>query len=189
MTSSQMCPYCKKDKPEGEFPTRGAGSLKRRRACRECHLKRRRESWRKHDQKRNAERRKKWREDSAYRARNRQACQKYRVENGDHLRDKAREAARACRRQVIEKYGGECVCCGEEHWEFLAIDHIDSDGAEDRKKRGGAVALYRFLAKNPVQDGYQVLCSNCNTAVAFYGYCPHGGILDRIPVVKKRKST
>jgi hypothetical protein len=98
------------------------------------------------------------------------------------LRLRAKEAARLIRSAVIEKYGGRCKCCGESHTEFLVIDHVNNDGKADRKKRGGSVAVYRWLASAPVQDGYQLLCSNCNTAIALYGRCPHGNLPPREPV-------
>jgi len=184
----RKCPYCGKIKSEEDFPTRGKGVLKRRRACRECYLARRREQWRKQDKKRNLERRQKWLNDSEYRERNKKACQKYKKNNIDIIRNRAKESSFSNRMEVIKKYGGRCVCCGENRWQFLAIDHIDSNGSKDRKKRGGAVALYRFLAKNPIQDGYQILCANCNTAIAFYGHCPHGNIPDRKPVNGRPRS-
>lgn len=36
--------------------------------------------------------------------------------------------------EVIEKYGGKCLCCGEEQILFLTIDHKNNDGHEDRQK-------------------------------------------------------
>jgi len=57
----------------------------------------------------------------------------------------------------------KCNVCGEDHREFLCIDHIDDTGAEHRKEMGfGGGRIYRYLLKNKFPEGYQVLCNNCN---------------------------
>lgn len=65
----------------------------------------------------------------------------------------------------------ECACCGEHHLEFLTIDHISGGGNEHRREIGDN--LYRWLVLNNFPPGFQVLCSNCNTALGIYGACPH----------------
>lgn len=78
--------------------------------------------------------------------------------------------------KIIEAYGGKCICCNEDAIEFLTIDHINNDGAEDRKKNGNKSGgnLYRWLIKNNFpKENYQILCYNCNCAKGFFGYCPH----------------
>lgn len=71
----------------------------------------------------------------------------------------------------------ECACCGEKEVMFLTIDHIDNDGAKERKKlkiSGGN--FYRWLVRNnfPNKDKYQVLCFNCNQGRQLNGgICPH----------------
>ncbi len=48
--------------------------------------------------------------------------------------DKTRRLQAVCRDQVFEAYGGyKCNCCGENEPMFLSIDHIDNDGATERK--------------------------------------------------------
>jgi hypothetical protein len=201
--SQLPCPRCGQSKPTEEFPpSLGRGVLCRPRQCiacrkevdaekgwryREAHPNRR-ERYREYDRRRNAQRRERWREDAEYRGRNKQACLRYRVKMRDTLRARARDSARRNREAVIVKYGGRCKCCGETHRECLTIDHPNNDGAADRKNRGGSVALYRWLAKRPVQDGYQLLCANCNTSFAFYGYCPHHNLPPRPPVTGRRRS-
>lgn len=67
-----------------------------------------------------------------------------------------------------------CACCGEQHVEFLALDHIDGDGNEERRELNAIGAkFYRFLRQNHYPPGLRVLCHNCNLARGFYGYCPH----------------
>lgn len=78
--------------------------------------------------------------------------------------------------KIIENYGGKCVCCGESIAEFLTIDHINGNGADERKqtKQGTGGKLYRWLLKNNCpKDNYQLLCYNCNCTKGFFGKCPH----------------
>lgn len=57
----------------------------------------------------------------------------------------------------------KCNECGEQHHEFLCIDHIDDSGAAHRKLLGeGGNRIYKYLLKNNFPEGYQVLCNNCN---------------------------
>ena len=65
----------------------------------------------------------------------------------------------------------KCACCGEDKYQFLAIDHIDGNGNKHRKKAGTKMA--RWLRANNYPKGFQVLCHNCNMAKGFYGQCPH----------------
>lgn len=71
----------------------------------------------------------------------------------------------AIKKEVFANYGGKCVECGEDHLEFLTIDHVYDDGAAaDRKIGLGGARLYRWLLKNGCpQDRYQILCHNCNS--------------------------
>lgn len=76
--------------------------------------------------------------------------------------------------EVIEAYGGKCVCCGERHIEFLTIDHTDGSGATHRRSKGKGRGIYRDLKRRGFpKEKYQVLCLNCNISLGFYGYCPH----------------
>jgi len=57
----------------------------------------------------------------------------------------------------------KCNICGENHIEFLCIDHIDDNGADHRREIGnGGGRIYRYLINNNFPEGYQVLCNNCN---------------------------
>lgn len=90
-------------------------------------------------------------------------------------RDWTREYKRRRRLQVIEHYGGKCNCCGESQPEFLAIDHINNDGAEHRRQL--TITIVDWLIQNNYPEGFQVLCHNCNSAKYYYGECPHSAIL------------
>jgi len=80
--------------------------------------------------------------------------------------------------RVLEHYGGECNCCGEERIEFLTIDHIEGGGNSHRKEIFGnqnqsGSRFYRWIIKQGYPNDYQVLCWNCNTAKHYYNMCPH----------------
>jgi phage FluMu protein Com len=82
-----------------------------------------------------------------------------------------RDWMRKRRREIISHYGGMCSCCGESIYEFLCIDHINGGGTKLRKLKGYDVS--NFIKKNNYPKEFRVLCHNCNSALGFYGYCPH----------------
>lgn len=71
----------------------------------------------------------------------------------------------------IEHYGGKCACCGENRYEFLAIDHLSGGGRNHRKEIGAKIE--RWIIKNDFPEGFRILCHNCNQSLGLYGYCPH----------------
>lgn len=70
------------------------------------------------------------------------------------------------------------MCCGEKEIEFLAIDHIFGGGNKEKKSLGvyGGIKFYSWLIKMDFPPRYRILCHNCNNALGFYGYCPHGNV-------------
>lgn len=84
---------------------------------------------------------------------------------------------RQLKEEVIREYGGRCICCGEDTYEFLTIDHIHGGGAEHaRQLRAEKVGrnMYRWLKRHGYpKDNFQLLCMNCNFAKGKYGVCPH----------------
>ena len=91
---------------------------------------------------------------------------------------KTKRAQAICRDQVFAAYGGyKCACCGESERLFLSIDHIDNNGAEERKSglySGSGYSFYRWLRKFGFPAGYQVLCMNCQVGKHKNGgVCPH----------------
>lgn len=102
-------------------------------------------------------------------------AQKNARENPDRVRLHACESRMRIKMQMIEAYGGKCVCCGETGPAFLTIDHIDNDGALDRASgRLTGVNLYRSLKRSGwPKDKFQLLCMNCNCAKGMFGECPH----------------
>lgn len=87
----------------------------------------------------------------------------YRHRNRTRL-DKRRKSERSDDRLLaLWHYGGQppyCVCCGEDHIQFLGIGN-------------NSFRLYRELRRKRYPAGYQVLCHNCNFALTTYGTCPH----------------
>ena len=97
---------------------------------------------------------------------------KWRDENREKYRQYHRERKRKIRKEVILRYGDKCVCCGENKYEFLTIDHVNGGGRQHRK-RIKEIALAEWIKRNNYPMGFQVLCYNCNNAKGVYGFCPH----------------
>lgn len=71
----------------------------------------------------------------------------------------------ATRLEVVNAYGGKCVCCGEDHYPYLELDHINGGGAAHRKSIGtSADAFYRAMRNQGYPPILQVLCANCHRA-------------------------
>ena len=116
---------------------------------------------------------------------NREKVQKYQKEYrrknlerlSEHNRKYWKYYSQKIRREVLSHYSGDppsCSCCGENHLEFLTIDHIYGGGNKQKKKIGKVGwAFPKWLKDNNYPDGYRVLCYNCNCSRGFYGYCPH----------------
>ena len=69
-----------------------------------------------------------------------------------------------------------CACCGETRLEFLALDHINDDGAAHRLELGPQAGRHFYAWLRKTGYTYQALvvaCHNCNMARALYGQCPH----------------
>lgn len=88
-------------------------------------------------------------------------------------REQANERRRQHRREMLEAYGGCCACCGETAWQFLALDHIDGGGTQDRRGRASDKLVAELRRAGWPRDHHQLLCHNCNLAKGFYGSCPH----------------
>jgi hypothetical protein len=65
------------------------------------------------------------------------------------------------KQEIIDTYGGHCVLCGEDKWEFLTIDHINGGGTKHRSQLKNG--LYSWLKEQGYpKDEYRLLCANCN---------------------------
>ena len=81
---------------------------------------------------------------------------------------------RELRQEVINAYGGKCVCCNEHRWQFLTLDHPNGGGEEDRAKHRMITGqIYAWAKKNGYPAIYRVLCMNCNWVRRYNGICPH----------------
>jgi hypothetical protein len=80
---------------------------------------------------------------------------------------------RELKQEIINHYGGCCVCCGEKMLEFLAIHHVNRDGYKDGRRRGGYTFYLRIKREN-FPENLEPLCHNCNMGIeANDGICPH----------------
>lgn len=82
------------------------------------------------------------------------------------------------RKEALELYGKECLCCRERNKEFLVLHHVKGGGNQERKKLGKTPTYSKMIElfrENPNEATklYCVLCYNCNNSIEYYGYCPH----------------
>ena len=101
--------------------------------------------------------------------------QAYVANNRERVMYKARMRARRLKEQALLAYGGpRCVCCGETEACFLSLDHINNDGATQRKIHGSGGRSYSWLKTHKYPPGLRVLCFNCNLGRHINGgICPH----------------
>jgi hypothetical protein len=136
-------------------------------------LKRKREaSWKKANRNRHLEIESKWR------IKNRNKIRK--VSNRwyeNHKEEEKKKRARVYkirRNNIIQRYGGKCVCCGETNVKFLTLDHVNNDGYKLRKLLGTGKVQLGWIEHNNYPDTIQVLCYNCNCGRSQNcGVCPH----------------
>ena len=68
------------------------------------------------------------------------------------------------RERVFEILGDTCKRCGFKDKRALQIDHVNGDGAKQRREIGkrSSYGLYRLILKEKQFENYQILCANCN---------------------------
>lgn len=97
----------------------------------------------------------------------------YTCSNCNNLLGKKR--AMYARKTVINHYSNGmnvCICCGENNYKFLTIDHMNNNGTQHKHEIGNTI--YNWLIKNNFPEGFQVLCMNCNWGrYQNGGICPH----------------
>jgi hypothetical protein len=100
----------------------------------------------------------------------------YRERNREKLQERSRQARRAFKAEALERYGTQCTECGFSDIRALQIDHINNNGAEERKALGGqhfsGWQFYRWLKKQGWPSGYQTLCANCNNIKQWETHSP-----------------
>lgn len=173
LEDSKVCKRCGERKLLSEFSPREDGIKGRQSHCKEC----RRAYLRENADTINEKRRSQYALlDEEKKERLRAACRRYQKKHKERITKRNRERYRRMKAEILDFYGGECECCGERRWEFLAIDHVNGDGAQERRKMSPTCVfkkLHRHALKGERLDGYRILCHNCNMSYAFYGYCPH----------------
>jgi hypothetical protein len=111
----------------------------------------------------------------------RKGSKRWSEDNPDQRRQVKRENQLRLRREMIAAYGGGCSCCGESEHHFLALEHVHGYGHFDwetrnanGKRKGNDSVLRRLKRDGWPQDGYTVLCHNCNMGKHLNGgVCPH----------------
>ena len=78
----------------------------------------------------------------------------------------AAERVRKIRLLIINHYTKntlicQCKRCDVKGYDFLTIEHLNTDGAEQRREINPQ-QIYRFIIDNDFPDDYTVLCWNCN---------------------------
>jgi hypothetical protein len=110
----------------------------------------------------NAYRRKRYAEDSEYRESRKSKRMDYKQRNPD----KAAESSFQRKIRVLSHYGpsGALQCCWKScevcDPDMLSLDHINNDGAKDRKARSSGDNMYRLLEQDGYPEGFQTLCYN-----------------------------
>jgi hypothetical protein len=92
-------------------------------------------------------------------------CCKEKVVTPETL-ERIKERARKIRLEVMKHYSSgtlSCAICGESHYEFLALDHTNGNGAWHRQKqREDGGSYWESFKKSGWPTGFRVLCHNCN---------------------------
>lgn len=161
-TDSKRCPTCQRTLSSSDFYVHPSHSDGLSSSCKECtraYNRRRYHDVLKHD--------------LTHKERTNTNGREWYENNRDRSRARIQRTHRQQREQAIAAYGGCCQCCGENRYEFLALDHATGGGNRHRKQVGNKIV--RWLAKQgfPQDIGIRILCHNCNSALAYYGYCPH----------------
>lgn len=73
--------------------------------------------------------------------------------------------------EMVDEYGGCCQECGEDDVIVLVLDHVFDNAQEDRivnNHNGGYKMYMRLKQQGWPQEGYQLLCHNCNYRKEFF---------------------
>lgn len=108
------------------------------------------------------------------------ACYKRRAydQNPEHYRTQVRASQAAGRRrlrdELIAAYGGRCACakCPETNTAFLTLEHVGGTGKAHRAIVGRH-AYADLRRRGFPQEGFTLLCWNCNSMKRFGRTCPH----------------
>jgi hypothetical protein len=96
----------------------------------------------------------------------REYAKKYREGHRDYLNELGRNIGKKLRNQILDKFGRKCnnpncpIPAEKLDIRSLQLDHINDDGAKEKKLLGSCYSIYRKALKYP--DNYQLLCPYCN---------------------------
>lgn len=117
-------------------------------------------------------------------------CAQHQLEYGQVIRERNKVRIKELRfirrfklkRECLVHYSGNpprCVCCGEDNFFFLTMDHMQNDGHKHRKENIRVRVISIYLKKHNYPEGFQVLCFNCNCGKSLNnGVCPHKSIFN-----------
>lgn len=86
----------------------------------------------------------------------------YVYSNPERMLFNSRECYKRTRIAALDILGKECIKCGFSDPRALQIDHINGDGATDRKTI--TKLFYKVVIESILkgENKYQLLCANCN---------------------------
>ncbi len=91
---------------------------------------------------------------------------RWRFANAEKVREAQIQYRKTLKLEALARYGTACSECGFDNPLALCIDHIDDNGAEERRALGGqnyaGWNFYLSLRQRGWPEGYQTLCANCN---------------------------
>ena len=68
------------------------------------------------------------------------------------------------RHRVLDMYDRKCNRCGyNDNILALQLDHVNGNGAEERRKLGSQWCVYERALQPEHRTEYQILCANCNS--------------------------
>jgi len=89
------------------------------------------------------------------------------AKNKDQILEKGKKRTKANKLQVIDYYSNgtmKCNRCNMNDIRVLTLDHINGGGNAHRKQVGNSTyfrLIQQYKKTNQWEDGYQVLCMNC----------------------------
>ena len=67
--------------------------------------------------------------------------------------------------QALTILGGKCVVCNQTDYMYLVLDHVENDGAEDRRNGFTSAKMVRGIIDGTYPtERIQILCANCHNA-------------------------
>lgn len=160
--SERYCGGCCLSKPESEFYKNRSSTTGYDSRCKTCRKVLLKEWIAKNPEKRKAM---KARNRAKYREKARERDRLYRLSNLADIRRKTAERTLAfhhsLRIRALQHLGGKCHRCGFEDPRALQIDHVNSDGAAERKSLSTSRILKAVIDSVP-GERYQCVCANCN---------------------------